>query len=57
MNIVILLLLLLVYCIFGQIPLASDPRKAHVSHHRSQNALNIDLTGIHALGNLFSVKL
>ena len=37
-------------------PLVSDPRTAHVSHHRSQNSLNIDLTGIHALGNLFSVK-
>ena len=45
------------YNIFGQMPLASDPRTAHVSHHRSQNSLNIDLTGIHALGNLFSVKL
>ena len=43
--------------VIGQMPLASDPRTAHVSHHRSQNSLNIDLTGIHALGNLLSVKL
>ena len=43
--------------VFGQMPLASDPRRAHVSHHRSQNSLNIDFIGIHALGNLFSVKL
>ena len=42
--------------VFGQMPLASDPRRAHVSHHRSQNSLNIDFTGIHALEHLFSIK-
>ena len=36
---------------------ASDPRRAHVSHHRSQNSLNIDFTGIHALEHLFSIKI
>ena len=38
-------------------PLASDPRRAHVSHHRLQNLLNIDFTGIHAIENLFSIKI
>ena len=37
-------------------PLASDPRRAHVSHHRSQNSLNIDSTGIHAVEHLFSIR-
>ena len=41
--------------IIGQMPLASDPRRSHVNHHRSQNSLNIHFTGIHALGNLFSL--
>ena len=41
---------------FGQMPLASDPRTAHVSIIVMPNSLNIHLTGIHALGNLFSVK-
>ena len=36
-------------------PLASDPRTAHVSIIDMPNSLNIHLTGIHALGNLFSV--
>ena len=35
---------------------ASDPRRGHVSHHRLQNSLNIDFTGIHALEHLFSMK-
>ena len=43
--------------IFGQMPLASNPRIAHVSIIDMPNSLNIHLTGIHALGNLFSVKL
>ena len=44
------------YSIFGQMPLASDPRTAHVSIIDMPNSLNIHLTGIHALGNLFSVN-
>ena len=41
---------------FGQMPLASDPRTTHVSIIDMPNSLNIHLTGIHALGNLFSVN-
>ena len=37
-------------------PQASDPRGAHVSIIDMRNSLNIHFTGIHALGNLFSVK-
>ena len=37
-------------------PLASDPRIGHVSIIDMCNSLNIDFTGIHALGNLFSVN-
>ena len=36
-------------------PLASDPRTGHVSIILMLNSLNIHFTGIHALGNLFSV--
>ena len=43
--------------IFGQMSLASDPKIAHVSHHRLQNSLNIDFTGIHTLEYLFSIEL
>ena len=39
----------------GQMPLASDLRTAHVSIILMPNSLNIHLTGIHALGTLFSV--
>ena len=35
---------------------ASDPTWGHVNHHRLQNSLNIDFTGIHALEHLFSIK-
>ena len=42
--------------IFGQMPLASDSRTGHVSIIVMPNSLNIHFTGIHALGNLFSVK-
>ena len=42
--------------VIGQMPLASDQRRAHVSHHRSQNSLNIDFIGIHALEHLFSIR-
>ena len=42
--------------IFGQMPQASDPRGGHVSIIDMLNSLNIHFTGIHALGNLFSVK-
>ena len=42
--------------IFGQMPQASDPRGGHVSIIDMRNSLNIHFTGIHALGNLFSVK-
>ena len=42
--------------IIGQMPLVSDPRRAHVSHHRLQNSLNIDFTGMHALEHLFSIR-
>ena len=38
-------------------PQASDPRRGHVSIIDIRNSLNIHFTGIHALGNLFSVKL
>ena len=41
---------------FGQMPLASDPGIGHVSIKVMLNSLNIHFTGIHALGNLFSVK-
>ena len=41
--------------IFGQMPLASDPRTGHVSIIDMRNSLNIHFTGIHALANLFSV--
>ena len=37
-------------------PQASDPRGGHVSIIDMRNSLNIHFTGIHALGNLFSVK-
>ena len=43
--------------IFGQMPLASDPRTAHVSIIDMPNSLNIHFTGIHAFEKLFSVKL
>ena len=36
---------------------ASDPTWGHVNHHRLQNSLNIDFTGIHALEHLFSIKI
>ena len=36
-------------------PQASDPRGGHVSIIDMLNSLNIHFTGIHALGNLFSV--
>ena len=41
--------------IFGQMSQASDPRGGHVSIIDMLNSLNIHFTGIHALGNLFSV--
>ena len=37
-------------------PQASDPRGGHVSIINMRNLLNIHFIGIHALGNLFSVK-
>ena len=37
-------------------PQASDPREDHVSIIEMPNSLNIHSTGIHALGNSFSVK-
>ena len=40
----------------GQMPLASDPTGGRVSIILMRNSLNIHSTGIHALGNLFSVK-
>ena len=43
--------------IVGQMPQASDPTGGHVSITVMRNSLNIHLTGIHALENLFSVKL
>ena len=36
---------------------ASDPRWGHVSIIDMLNSLNINFTGIHALENLFSVKI
>ena len=42
--------------IFGQMPRASDPTGGRVSIIDMRNLLNIHFTGIHALGNLFSVK-
>ena len=36
-------------------PLTSDPGTGHVSIIVMLNSLNIHFTGIHALGNLFSV--
>ena len=53
----VLLSCCIIITIIGQMPLASDPRRARVSHHRSQNSLNIDFTGIHALEHLFSIKI
>ena len=41
---------------FGQMPLASDPRRSHASIIDMRNSLNINFTGIHALEHLFSVK-
>ena len=41
--------------IIGQMPLASDPRRAHVSIILMLNSLNIHFKGIHAVGNLFSL--
>ena len=41
--------------IFGQMPLVSDPRRAHVSIILMLNSLNIYFKGIHTLGNLFSL--
>ena len=41
--------------IIGHMPLASDPRGAHVSIIDMLNSLNIHFTGIHALGILFSL--
>ena len=37
--------------------MASDPRRGHVSIIDMQNSLNINITGIHSLEYLFSVKL
>ena len=42
--------------IFGQMPPASDLGTGHVSIIVMPNSLNIHFTGIHALGDLFSVK-
>ena len=42
--------------IIGQMPQASDPRRGHVSITDICDSLSIHFTGIHALGNLFSVK-
>ena len=47
---------LLAPIIFGQMPLASNPRTGHVSIIVMRNSLNIRFTDIHALGNLFSVN-
>ena len=41
--------------IVGQMPIASDSRTGHVSIIDMRNSLNIHFTGIHALGDLFSV--
>ena len=38
-------------------PIASDPRGGHVSILVMLNSLNINFTCIHAVENLFSVKL
>ena len=38
-------------------PQASDPRGGRVSIIDMLNSLNINFTGIHAIENLFSVKL
>ena len=38
-------------------PVASDPRTGHVSIIVMLNSLNIDFTSIHAVENLFRVKL
>ena len=43
--------------VFGQMPQASVSTGAHVSIINMLNSLIIHFTGIHALGNLFSVKL
>ena len=40
---------------FGQMPLASDPRGGRVSIIVMLNSLNIHFKGIHAVGNLFSL--
>ena len=42
--------------VFGQMPLASNPRTGHVSIILILNSLNIHFIGIHALEHLFSMK-
>ena len=43
-------------CSFGQMPQATDTTWGCVGIIDMPNSLNIHLTGIHALGNLFSIS-